>query len=132
MAINNELFSRVRNHILEEPRRYEQTSFGQRVPAEVSPCGTQACILGWAVILDGRLPMDANFDDGDIYFSVEKEGREALGLTRDEADAIAYGGWPEPFKSRYRNATYEESTETPAQVAADYLDHIIATGRVTE
>lgn len=38
------------------------------------------------------------------------------------------GGWPEPFRDQWEDASRREQP----RVAVAYLDHIITTGKVTE
>lgn len=132
MAINKALLRKVAKYILAEPRRYDQRTFGTSVRKSVSPCGTQACIAGWAAFLaNGTNP--ASFRDEGI--NIQSEAQEALGLTDAETDTlfIAWpeddiGGWPEPYCTEYRKA---KNKQAKAEVAARYLRRIARTGKVT-
>jgi hypothetical protein len=122
MAINKELLARVRDHILEEPRRYDQLTTGEY--EESVPCGTRACIAGWTYFFGtGRDPR---------FNSCMYDAQELLGLSNDEAMVLfdANGDWPEPYSSAYKTAEKEHSHAGMAQAAADYINHIIETGKV--
>lgn len=124
MAINTELFEKIKQHILEKPRRYDQGEWGK--PQPDVPCGTACCIAGWAAILGGintheelRGSRMRGFDP-DI-------AAELLGLTEDESDVVfdANGmAWAEDYGDRLREA---KTPEERADAAAEYIDHIIAT-----
>lgn len=137
MPINKELLQKVRDHILEEPRRYNQeTYFTEETDA---PCGTAACIAGWAVLLGQGEPSRAPCpcDDSDCM-GLPMWRRDAvglLGLNQMEAsvlfNASAYH-WPEPFRTRFQMASAVEDAVERARAAADYIDWIIANGKVTD
>jgi len=122
--MNVELLEKVKQHILEEPRRLVMG----RVKLEGEPgttpkpnslmpiyaagntyeskqkfpdCGTMACIMGWARILDPVAARDGGF------------GRLCDAST-----------WPKRFRNRYAKA------KTPimrAKIAAARIDHFIKT-----
>lgn len=129
--INKSLFRKVRNKILQTPESYDQTVFGRK--SHKAPCGTAACIFGWAAILSDTFDQEyvnhyGKYADGaGIYGGA----RRALGLTPDEGGIVAnYRGahWPEPYGSNFRAAKTEAEK---ARAAADYLNYIIRTGKVT-
>jgi hypothetical protein len=134
--INKILFAKVRDHILAEPRRFRMERYvanpgyygleGDTAP----PCGTVACIAGWAVALvDG---MDAITAPG-AYDHIAERAEELLGLSDDEGWALwrvfFHTEWPARFRRRYESAKRQGAR---ARAAADYIDHIIATGKVTD
>lgn len=151
--LNIELFKKVREKIATTPEAYDQRVFGRSEP--LAPCGTAACIAGWACVLSGVMRLDdvqlANpTDTGQtgIIDLVDERAAEALRLTDYESDVlftsepegdcddydddgndIYAGGWPEPFAEQWREAV---SNDARAQVAVAYLDHIIETGKVLE
>jgi hypothetical protein len=128
-AINKELFEKVKQHILTDPRRYNQRRFGE--VSDDAPCGTACCIAGWAIVLSGG----ATHKDAQLDFEHRLDafdtGAALLGLSDEEAEAVfcAYGeDWPEPFKTDFSEATNRHGK---AKAAAAYIDHIIKTGKVT-
>lgn len=136
--INTELLEKVKAHILEEPRRYNQRTFGGT--SDEAPCGTAACIAGWAAHLSGEIDLKTLRRGGS---TIEGIAQAALGLTYTEAHILFAGdptpcfcgrptckdAWPQPYAERYAKA---ETAEDRARAAADYIDHIIATGKVTD
>lgn len=133
MAINKELFAKVRDKILQVPDAYDQGAYG--VKAE-TPCGTRACIAGHALIESGFCTPEELNDRkhrGNVtFFSVHGEAQKLLGLSEAEGYALlgsAVGeDWKEPFSSRFLDAS--SSSEDEARVAADYINYIIRTGDV--
>lgn len=130
--INVELLEQVKAHILAEPRRYHQAVIGTE--SERSPCGTAACLFGWAGFLSGEVTLQelariGRYDGEDFMDRVQQH----LGFNDAEADIVAcrYGErWPEPFKTRFSVAESDGDKAGQARAAADYIDHIIRTGRV--
>ena len=54
MTINVPLLRKIKRHIQEEPRRLKMRFWGRKVDPlgrGKPPCGTQACLAGWAVLL---------------------------------------------------------------------------------
>ena len=120
--MNVELLRRVEQHILEEPRRLHMEgwyySIEDREPySSEPPCGTAACIAGWAQLLEagwapGELAYDVVGDDSTAH----DRGQEALDLDDAEAEALFYtSNWPEPFWSLYRNAGGKDMDELARQ-----------------
>jgi hypothetical protein len=128
--INTELLARVRAHILEEPRRFRMERYVATpgyydLPAEQSPpCGTVACIAGWAVAITDGLN---SITGPDAYGKIEGRALELLGL--EESSLFYHTCWPDEFCDRYENA---RTPQERAEVAADYINHIIETGKVLE
>jgi hypothetical protein len=135
--MNVELLQRVKQHILEEPRRLDMDDWAHT--SNEAPCGTQACIAGWACVLTGKATLNPRgyytFGDplSDSYVSPSRVGGQALGLTPDEADRLfyAYGaeeeedyGWPNEYRLRYERAT---DAKEKAIATADRIDRFIAT-----
>lgn len=135
--INTELLAKVRDHILEEPRRYDQGTWGKQ--SEEAPCGTVACLAGWTAYLGGLMTL-TELQEGAAV--VRERAQRALGLSDIEARMLFAGrprcdcgsdlceyGWPHRFAIQYENAMTDEGR---ARAAADYIDHIIATGKVID
>lgn len=129
---NLKLLARVRDHILEEPRRYNQGVFGQE--SGEAPCGTRACIAGWAALLGGAATL-AELAEGTA--EIRDKAQALLGLDAGEADILFHGdpacscglNWPTPYARRHAKA---KTPRGRARAAADYIDFIIRTGKVTE
>lgn len=51
--LNIELFKKVREKIATTPEAYNQSVFARA--STVAPCGTVACIAGWACVLSGAM-----------------------------------------------------------------------------
>lgn len=114
--MNVENIKRVRDHIASlPPERFDMTVYGGHVTedgdvvedlrADVSDCGTVACICGWTVAIFG---VGEGLDD-------QSAACEVLGLTEMQGDLLFI---PDPRNGR-----------TSAD-AARVLDHLIATGEV--
>jgi hypothetical protein len=127
--INVELLEKVKAHILEEPRRFNMSLFVfnqgeiEDLPKnERPPCGTMACIAGWAVMLADGPPAIIN---DDYYLTVEDRAVEVLGLNEEQVGALFYDpAWPEKYADAYENA---RTPRQRARVAARRIDHFIKT-----
>ena len=126
--MNIELLNKVKAHILEEPRRLEMVDWimeGDEIPSpEKPPCGTAACIAGWAAMLDG------GFQRG-IHFP-RTYATDALKIDRfGEAERLFYlSQWPAQFKfdkDRPDVSFYKLDKETQARLTAARIDYFIAT-----
>jgi hypothetical protein len=57
MKINLKLLEKIKKHIEEEPRRFDMDTWGVKHDMrkyrneDTPPCGTSACLAGWAVLL---------------------------------------------------------------------------------
>jgi hypothetical protein len=88
--LNVRLLRRIKKHILEEPRRFWMGWWVvPNVPGQhPAPCGTTACIAGWAAILGKR--REPNYHNG----------RRALRLNERQANSLFFShNWPEPFST---------------------------------
>ena len=141
MPINTELLEKVKQHILEEPRRYDQGTWGG--VSDEAPCGTRACIAGWTIHLGGRVGLET-LQQGGGKRSVFRSAQRLLRLSDEEAQALFTGDpspcgcgepscglneWPYRFARRYQNA---KTARGRAGAAAAYLDWIIRTGKVID
>ena len=147
--LNITLLKQIRDRINTVPQSYDQTIWC--APSDKAPCGTVACLAGEAIICAAPSVEDGLRDLKRLEkrpgLSVAKKAAELLGLPAPEFfsggegnnstanlfDSVYIGPnrravrWPEPFKSRYRQArTYRGR----ASAAVAYLDHIIETGSV--
>lgn len=80
--INKELLAKVRDHILEEPRRYNQGTFGKK--SEIAPCGTEACLAGWTVFLVDGVDITQAGASPRTQLYVQQRAADLLGLTTAE------------------------------------------------
>lgn len=132
---NVELLQRVKAHILAEPRRYSQITFGlndKLVPEyfkemdEPPPCGVVACLAGWAVELsEGSMFTDGGFQKEHIFH----KAKDAVGFTDIEAGRVFSDGsrWPEPFAAELDAA---DSKAEQVEVAARFIDYLCEGGVV--
>lgn len=107
--MNIDLLTRVRDHILERPRRFTMGHWIQRKTEHTrryvgddgrlerfAPCGTAACIAGWACVLE---------NDADTRFhnlSSSKRGRELLGLNAGQATELFFvSDWPRHYRQAF-------------------------------
>lgn len=126
--INFELLARVRDHILEEPRRYDQSTLMR--DSAIAPCGTAACIAGWTVILSGGIKNPCNCKDPTCGF--DQAAKDFLRISDNEASILFSwdANWPSPFGGAYLFAERRDDKAGMAQAAADYINWIIENGRV--
>lgn len=144
--LNIELFKLIREKIATTPEAYDQSVFAR--PSVKAPCGTAACIAGWACVLSGAMDagelMRRERASGAEYQTIEITAKGALGLDDDDAEVLfdenpagrldwhedseRDGGWPEPFASQWEDSTRSQQP----QIAVAYIDHIISTGKVLE
>lgn len=131
---NIELLQRVKAHILAEPRRYNQFTFGRKkgtlyeLIGPEPPCGTQACIAGWVYALTIGPMFDEQGDRIDASTIVD-EATTQCGFTETEADRIFGDGsrWPAPFNLDLEAAV---DTQERARVAARFIDYLCEGGTV--
>lgn len=152
-GLNIELLKAIRDKIASTPEAYDQETWGRKDGQ--APCGTAACIAGWACVLSEqvsieearKLGRDGEIVRGGDVVHVSDAARQALGLDDREADVlftalpegewedyddaggdVFSGGWPEPFATQWRTCR----TDQQSAIAVSYLDHIIETGKVLE
>lgn len=121
-TLNLALLEKVRDKIAAVPKAYDQTQWADS--SDDAPCGTVACIAGWAAILSGAMtPEEARTQTGHgVYYTA----RDALRLTRKEAETLFSGrmsGWP--YRYRLVALLWDDS-----RAAVRYLNRIIRTGKV--
>lgn len=123
--MNIPLLLKVKAAILAEPRKFDMNWWF--INNEESPCGTTACIAGWAVAIHGRFK---SLKQGYALESHPCRLAERL-LKLDESisrNLFHVEDWPSEFSYRY------DRCKTPrgrAKVAADRIDRFIETeGRV--
>lgn len=118
MKLNKPLIRKIRKHILEEPRRYNQGKWFQGLLSKrISPCGTQACIGGWAEYFLG--------------VSVSSLAK-SMGLSKQAFQNLCgYGDeWPKPYREQFKKA---RGYAARANVAGRLLNAVIRTdGKILE
>lgn len=148
--LNIELFKKVRNKIKTTPNAYDQGTFGRR--SKAAPCGTAACIAGWACVLSGQMDTETLYATSALDpLEVQRKAAEVLRLSEEEADILFVGspegesydpeeewdneynveGWPAPYGQDWYDARRRDKLEARApRIAVAYIDHIIKTGKV--
>ena len=100
----------------------------ERAISAKPPCGTTACIAGWALTLAGKRMRK--------FTNYMNQGRKILGLTQQEARKLfLVDNWPEKFQERYdSDAESVLSSRVPAKdirknalVAVARIEHFIKT-----
>lgn len=124
--LNFALFRKVIKKLEIAPEAYEQTTYGER--DSDAPCGTAACIAGWATVLSGNA---AHTNIRRLHRKAQDIATKELGINYEESRTLfgaePYGIWPEPFDLRWARALTRKSQ---ARVAISYLKRILKTGKV--
>jgi hypothetical protein len=139
--LNIKLLRRIQAHITEEPRRFTMGAFeiygepGTKnwirdtctracttdISPVVPPCGTAACIAGWANAMTGA--KKGQLDD-------PSRAAKKLGLPDIDDTAYLFGNpeyyWPNPFGKLYAKA---RTAKQRAKIACARIDHLIETGK---
>lgn len=128
--LNFKLFRAVIKKLETAPMAYSQEDIVEK--DNKAPCGTAACIGGWAYLLAGRRVTSRTNNS-----TVLNRAALLLGLNNEEeweggdAERLFSGypedQWPEPFASDWQDAV---DREEQARVAVAYLKNILATGDV--
>lgn len=118
-----ELYNRVIEHILEEPKRIDMCDWvvpqscvkGGRLPE----CGTVACFAGWTVAIANNWDYETLIQK---RFSISSMAEEALGITRQQAVTL-FGAWPSDWLDKlYQHGV---GTKAYAQVVASFARHYL-------
>lgn len=95
--LNVRLLNRIKRHLTREPKRYNQSRWGQYSEGPTAPaCHTQGCIAGWAVFLSVpkskwrqwmRNTSGTGVDDvaNGSPKGIPRKAKALLGLTHEEA-----------------------------------------------
>lgn len=125
--MNTKLLLEVKAKILEEPKQFEMSAYFSNASnsgIEIPNCGTAACIGGWAISFSKKL--NPNLASAGVVHGWGSEAQKILDLTAPERHQLFYAGnWPEPFRSKFGEAV--AGSKEAAQIAADRIDHFIAT-----
>lgn len=133
--MNTKLLRQIQKEIRAEPRRLRMSDWIRTDVTGVGapPCGTVACIAGFATILSrdyGATP-PRSFTSKAVVVqaaneSYEKEGAKALGLIPRQAVRLFYiGEWPSRYQRDYMHA---HSSKRRAQVTCKRIDAFIRSG----
>lgn len=142
-----ELLKKVKKHILAEPRRLDMDTMGEE--SDEAPCGTVACIGGWACVLNYKRPriyydfcgylyvgnemaswerarriLDLSEEEAELLFTEPKEA-EAYTEARNNGDDRAPLCWPLSLARRYMEA---KTPRGRANASAKRIDLFIASG----
>lgn len=118
-TLNIDLLQKVKAAILAEPEHFDMSWWTQE-----NDCGTAGCIAGWAVALAGGKSLGL-VHARRLAGHIAQEARDSLQISQEESNKLFLGEyWPEPFRSRYTDA----KSKRWASIAADRIDHFIATG----
>lgn len=134
--MNVELLRKVQAEILKEPRRFRMDKWVNLDAVGVGdsdpPCGTAACIGGYAVILaqgevdhveDWKKRAEDLWGHGGSFAGVT--ARQQLELTSQEAERLFYiNGWPDEYANQYVGTI---NPAKRARIACDRIDHFIKT-----
>jgi hypothetical protein len=140
--MNVKLLRKVAKHILEEPKRLDMNTLGERKEGPgAPPCGTATCISGWSCVL-GQPKAKVGFNSsGDLTINgldnLWGMGRRLLRLTDTEAVTLfrepclaitqydgTRTGWPEKFSKGYTSA---RSAKQRARITVARIEHFIKT-----
>jgi hypothetical protein len=114
--MNTKLLLKVRDRILAEPEHFDMAEYFLD-----QPCGTTACIAGWTKAIVTRQSLK-NCRRSHIWAFA----RNALGINEEQAKKLFYDDhWPHPFDFNYAEAN--DNAKELAQIAADRINHFIAT-----
>ena len=131
MPLNVELLQKVKAAILEDPRRLDMCEWVSEHPDpemcttevhwlaedQIPPCGTVACIAGWAAVLAGHRLFSL---DAVRAALVGDDGYAPLN------DLFYVGHWPYDLAERYANAEAGGDRAGMAAAAAERIDRFVA------
>lgn len=88
--LNVRLLKRVLHHIEVEPLRFDMRDYAY--DSDDAPCDTQACLAGWAYILDKgntkKVRERAKYINANTCSTIHSVARRVLGLTYEEAQSL--------------------------------------------
>lgn len=122
--MNVELLEKVKQHILEEPKRLWMGDWAFKVSPtdENAPaCGTVGCIAGWASLLSNPTQPFS-----DVANSADDPNVNNLDLDEDTAWRLFYvDSWPVQFVDAYDKARGDLTKR--AEITAARIEHFIKT-----
>lgn len=134
--INKSLIRKIIKNIEAKPLRLEMGDYVD-LHDGVAPCGTSACIAGWAVIIDRMEKHKIGYQNAAKLANTVATHAEAvrlLGITGDQSARLFFADeWPTPFSQQFYDASYDETHEQTrrreAKVAVARLNHFLKTGK---
>lgn len=137
--MNTKLLRKIQKQIIKYPKAFLMESFVEPMEFDKDhPCGTAACIAGWACILEkDKLPQKQQFNlqnqiSGKISeydagsFDFYRYGREFIEISKDQADKLFdVTSWPEQFWEPYYSGNSDAKN---AKIAVERIEHFIKTG----
>jgi len=141
--MNIDLLNKICSSLEQEPKRFHMGEWVSinpesdlNIPFErLAPCGTTACIAGFAVMLD-QCDVPADPDNwrktmtGLNNFSIQDWAKELLQLSENQAAQLfRVTCWPSQFMHKYTSAP---NATVSAQVAVERIKHFIKTDGTDE
>jgi hypothetical protein len=127
LKLNVALLNKIKKHILAHPLAFHMGTWGSSTrKSEATPCGTVACIAGWACYLSPKgKTFNAGFDIKNPE-TAEYAAPKLLGISRRLSQELFFiGNWPR----KYVDAYCELHTELEyAEIAASVIDSLIKNG----
>ncbi len=135
--MNTELLREIQKAILDTPTRFDMSDWIQK--ADESPCGTTACIAGYAVLIDELQKKNETLQNtkeitkfrAEIEDWVEENGtipfraQKLLDLTNDQCRRLFHvSRWPSQFWARW---DFELPRLELAKIASERIDFFIKT-----
>lgn len=117
--MNIPLLRKVQNAILLNPMAFDMIDW--RTDSDYSPCGSTACICGWAAVL-----ADGKRKPAEISRSRACDGTKDLDI-RGTSKLFYASDWPKEFYRAYAEARRVKNHEAAALIAAARIDHFIET-----
>ena len=126
--MNTKLLRDVARHISEEPRRLDMeriTKRGKEIKGEAPPCGTAACIAGWALLLTHDKEITGYENGFPVVNGRCLDVVDAASLIGDEDHRLFFlSSWPKKFREPYAAA---ETPQQRAEIAVARIEHFIKT-----
>lgn len=125
---NKSLIKKIIAAVEKQPLRMQMQAFA-RLADDIAPCGTSACIAGFAVALSGKVKartwaqvIRKLYPNTDFH----QEARKLLRLNPDQAYALFYAdNWPADLRVKWRIA---EGREKESEVVVERLRHFLKFG----
>lgn len=125
-ALNVELLRKIQAHITEEPKRFDLGAWID--PSTEAPCGTVACVAGWAIKLSG-IDLDSgerpDWDRDELLGHYSAPAAKVLGLANREQSESLFLSWPPKYADAY---WFTQDRAERARIACERIEHFIETG----
>lgn len=135
--LNKKLIRKIIKHIEAEPKRLNMNEWAMKDSSRSGPpCGTTACVAGWALLLDKPaaerrkiMAMDDDKFERALFgrtSNILQMGAKKLGIDAGGAWKVFFSDqWPEPFYSDFTNATTKKKR---TKITIARLEHLMETG----